>query len=261
MSGTAASRGARAASSARRGRVSRRPAAGSRLRAPGPTDRRGSGARELGVAGADFERAPERVAARLGALARVDVERRARHDRALEQTPRARHREQARDCGRARAVPEHGDLAGVAAERVDLVAHPLEPGAQVEQPEVRREEAERPEPVRERHDDQVAAAREPAPAHAGFAGRALGEAAAVHEDEYRARHAVEARRPEVEREAVLALLRRALARQRREARGVLRRRRRRLAALAHPGHGSAAAGARSRSAPIGGARTARRGTR
>ena len=148
--------------------------------------------------------------------------------------PRARHREQARDRGRARAVPEQRDLAGVAAERVDLVAHPLEPGAQVEQPEVRREEAERPEPVRERHHDQIAAAREPAPAHARLAGRALGEAAAVHEDEHRPRHAVEARRPEVEREAVLALLRRALAGQRREVRGVLRRRGRGLAALAHP---------------------------
>ena len=129
----------------------------------------------------------------------------------------ARHRHQHGHLPPAARLPEDGDPAGIASERRDVVAHPLERGHDVEHPDAaRRREIiagqlrqvggpEDVEAVIDRHHHHVARG---AQVDAVVGGRGSGsgaEASAVQPDHDRAPPAVaRSRRPDIEEQAVLA---------------------------------------------------------
>ena len=137
-------------------------------------------------------------------------------DRAMEQALAGRHRHHGRDLSAAAGLAEDRHVARVAAELADIVAHPFERRDEIEHAgvgSVRKlrqqlaeiKEAERIQPMVNRHHDHVAAPRQPrAVEHAAGAGEG-GEIAAVEPDHHRALAAVaQAGRPDVQSETVLA---------------------------------------------------------
>ena len=154
-----------------------------------------------------------------GRIARIaDAQHRAAlDDRAVEEPLGVGHREQGRDLPSAAGLAEHGHPGRVAAERLDVVAHPLEGGDDVEHARAagRREvaagqlgEVRRPEDVEavvEGDDDHVAPVAQVDAVVGAGRPRAGAEAAAVQPHHDRVPAAVaEPPRPHVEEEAVLA---------------------------------------------------------
>ena len=95
----------------------------------------------------------ERVEHALGDARRLDAARHvmrsaALRDRALEQPARGGQREQRRDAHRARGLTEQRDLPGIAAERLDVLAHPAQRGELIAQPVVRIGRRSRPRRAR-----------------------------------------------------------------------------------------------------------------
>ncbi len=92
---------------------------------------------------------------------REEGARRALRDGSAEEPGRPGHREQRRDAPAAGRLAEDGDPVGVAAERADVVAHPLQRCDQVEEPTVGGPaldvaEPFQPDPVVEGHEDDTA---------------------------------------------------------------------------------------------------------
>ena len=173
-------------------------------------------AHRRGVLGREPERVEEPLRDLRGLLlAGHVVQRSALEDRAVEQPARGGRREQRSHAHAARGLAEDRHVPGVAAERGDVLAHPFERADLVAQAEVRVDaaraqlgvvqEAERAEPVVDRHDDHVAAPREPRAVVEEGRARAHHERAAVDPDHHRAALRVGRGRPDVEREAVLRL--------------------------------------------------------
>ncbi len=82
-------------------------------------------------------------------------------DRALEQPPGSRHREQRADGHRARGLAEDGDASGISAESGDIVVHPFQGRDLIEQGDighvVEEEESFGAQPVVERDEDHSVA--------------------------------------------------------------------------------------------------------
>ena len=154
----------------------------------------GSGSAELGE---------QRVAHRCGALGVERVERRAAlHDRTAEQSAGERRSAEVEHDAAARRFAEHGDAFGIATERGDVVADPLECRDRVAEPAVgdtadvaRVEEAERAEPVVARDDDDVLFRAEPRAVVRGLRRGADGERAAGKPHEHRPRQLMCRRAP------------------------------------------------------------------
>ena len=127
-------------------------------------------------------------------------------------------RHQCADAHAPRRLAEDGHTTRIAAESLDVVAHPLERLYLVEQSLVARrrhaaagdfaqvDEAERPEPVVDRHHHCVAAPRKGGAVVDRRAAGAAGEAAAVDPHQHGPLAIVEAGGPHVEIEAVLVTL-------------------------------------------------------
>ena len=142
--------------------------------------------------------------------------RRALGDRPVEQAAGSGYRHQRRHRDAARRLAEDRHVAGVAAERGDVVAHPLQRRDLVAEAEVRVErplgggiagdvgEAERAEPVVERDVDDVAGAGERVPGVPRHGRRPDAERAAVDPHHHGPRRAGRRRRDHVDRQAVFA---------------------------------------------------------
>ena len=152
-----------------------------------------------------------------GALARVRRGgRRALGDRPVEQAAGSGYRHQRRHRDAARRLAEDRHVAGVAAERGDVVAHPLQRRNLVAEAEVRVErplgggiagdvgEAERAEPVVERDVDDVAGADERVPGVPRHGRGSDAERTAVDPHQHGPRRAGRRRRDHVGRQAVFA---------------------------------------------------------
>ena len=137
------------------------------------------------------------------------------HDGLVEQALGARHGEEGADLSAAARLAEDRDVAGIAAEAGGMLAHPFERGDEIEQAGIARlgealavrrqvEMAEDVEPVIDRDDHDVVAPREVHAVVARRVGRAVGEGAAMQPDQDRALAVVEAGRPDMQRQAVLA---------------------------------------------------------
>ena len=109
-------------------------------------------------------------------------------------------------------LPRDRDLVRIASEAGDVVVHPSQRGLLVGQAVIAdvarraerrmREETQRTQPVVDRHDDDVAAARQPA--RVVDVTAAVDEPAAVDPHHHRPRFARRRWRPHIERQAVLA---------------------------------------------------------
>ena len=175
---------------------------------------------EQGVDGVLLLRAeqPDQLRGPAGrALARVRRGgRRALGDRPVEQAAGGGYRHQRRHRDAARRLAEDRHVAGVAAERGDVVAHPLQRRDLVAEAEVGVErplgrgvagdvgEPERAEPVVERDVDDVAGAGERVPGVPRHGRRPHAERAAVDPHHHRPRRAGRRRRDHVDRQAVFA---------------------------------------------------------
>ena len=124
------------------------------------------------------------------ALAQPD-RRAALHDGAMEQPARRRHRQQRADLAAAAELAEDRDVARIAAEAVDVVAHPFQCGDHVQRAgiagrgEIRAadrrqvEEAEDVQPLVHGDDDHVATLGQPRALQPGDVRGAVGERAAM----------------------------------------------------------------------------------
>ena len=152
----------------------------------------GSAARPLDVV--DVERRAQRLRDEGAALG---VERAvgdpALDDQTREQSGRRPRREQMDPEPAAGRQPEHRHLRGVAAERGDVLAHPLQRGDGIVQPEVRDvatdrarvEESERAEAVVRGDDHDVLLRREPGAVVAALRRRSEHERTTVEPDHHR----------------------------------------------------------------------------
>jgi hypothetical protein len=171
--------------------------------------------RNIGAIAADRrgERIPLRVGRLRGEVQRVGA-RAALDDRAREQAAAAGHGELRAHAPRACGLAVDRDVARIAAERGDVALDPRQRRALVEEPDGRqglapllsgeralRQEAERAEPVVDRHDDRVRAPRQPGTVEQLVAAAAAIERAAVDPDQHR--QVRPARRPHVEVQAIL----------------------------------------------------------
>ena len=135
----------------------------------------------------------------------------------MEQPARFRHREQHADFAAAARLAENRDIAGIAAEPLDIVAHPFERGDEIEGAGVAgmrialaadRREIEMPEYVEaviDRDDNDIAAPRQIGAVGDRAVGRAEMKRAAMQPHHDRALAAVGARRPDMQVEAFLRL--------------------------------------------------------
>ena len=138
-------------------------------------------------------------------------------DRAVEELAGARRTEKCADAHGACRLTEDRHLAGIAPEAVDVVAHPLESGDLIAQAGVagvtellaadpaQMHVAQRAQAVVDRDHHDVAAARQVLPFVDGGGTRADQKATAVDPHQDRTPRTVEARRPDIEGEAVLGL--------------------------------------------------------
>jgi hypothetical protein len=147
--------------------------------------------RELGRI-ADAELLQHRVGQRIGALARREAHRRARLDhRAVEEALRGRHDQERADLSAAARLAEDRDVAGIAAKRGDVVAHPTERRDHVERAGIARPReafaadvfqmqiAADVEPVVDADHDDIAALGEVGAVGDRAVARAIGERAAM----------------------------------------------------------------------------------
>ena len=169
--------------------------------------------------GADTEVLEHRVGVGACGLGRVRFEQRAAHRaRAVEQTLRRRHPEQAGDLAAATGFAEDRHVRRIPAELSDVVAHPLERGDDVEHADVAGigelvtemrhvEEPEHTEAMVHADDHHVVVAGEVGEVVERPRRRPDGHAAAVQPHEHRTRRAVtDPRRPHVQHETVFARL-------------------------------------------------------
>jgi len=143
--------------------------------------------------------------------------RSALQDRLVEEAPRRGHAEQRADTHRASGLAEDRDILGISAERVDVVAHPLEGGDLVSDPDIRGraivpvakgspiEEAEHTQPVVDRDNHDVASIGHSSAVIERGRSRSEDECTAVNPDENGTTRVVTSRRPDVQVEAVLTL--------------------------------------------------------
>ena len=157
-------------------------------------------------------------------LHRVLVRRQTKHgsaldDRAMEQPFRARHRHQRRDFSAASGLTEDRDEIRIAAESVDVVAHPLERGDDVEQADAARQRevgthrvaeirvAEHVQPMIRCHDHDVVRVREAGAVENASGAGAARKSAAVQPHHHRPlASVVQTRREDIQHETVFALL-------------------------------------------------------
>ena len=137
-------------------------------------------------------------------------------DRLVEQPLGARHPKQRADLSAAARLAEDGDIARIAAQAAGMLVHPLQRRHEIENARVSRrgealvagareiEVAEDIEPVVDRDDDDIIAPREAAAVIPGRVGRPVGEGAAMQPDHDGTLRRVEARGPDVQRQAILA---------------------------------------------------------
>ena len=135
----------------------------------------------------------------------------------MEQPARFRHREQHADFAAAARLAENRDIAGIAAEPLDIVAHPFERGDEIEGAGVAgmrialaadRREIEMPEYVEaviDRDDNDIAAPRQIGAVGDSAVGRAEMKRAAMQPHHDRALAAVGARGPDMQVEAIFCL--------------------------------------------------------
>ncbi len=173
----------------------------------------------VAVAARDAEFLQHGFGQRVGALAGRDPDRGAALDHgAVEQAARRRHRQQDADLPAAARLAEDRDIAGIAAERLDIVAHPFERGDEVEHPGIAGmrvalaadigevQKAEDVEAMVDADHDDIAAPRQVGAVGHRAVARAVGEGAAMQPDHDRPLRAVaDAGRPDVQRQAILAL--------------------------------------------------------
>ena len=153
----------------------------------------------------------------LGGGLDVDGQRRAAlHRGSVEQPAGGRHHAQHRHGGGARRLAEDRDVGGVAPERADVVLHPPKRFDAVEEPPAPEglalgrqrgmsEEAEGAEAVVDGHDDDVAVGRQGGALVQRAGTGPAAEGAAVDPHHHGSRLPAGARRPDVERQALLVL--------------------------------------------------------
>ena len=139
-------------------------------------------------------------------------------DGLVEQSLRSRHRQQRGNFRAAAGVAEDRHVVRVPAELRDVIPHPAQPRDKIKLADIGRgracrheiaeiEIAEEIEPVVDRHDHDVVTIGQPQPFRKAIGARADRQAAAMRPEHHRALAAVvEARCPDVEDEAILALI-------------------------------------------------------
>ena len=137
-------------------------------------------------------------------------------DGLVEQPLGARHGQQRAHLPAAAGLAEDRDIARIAAEAAGMLAHPFQRRDQVEHTGIaglgealaaRLRQIEMAEDVQamvDRHDHDIVALREPGAVVARRVGRAVRERAAMQPDHHRAPRVVEAGRPDMQRQAILA---------------------------------------------------------
>ena len=144
--------------------------------------------------------------------------RAALEDGAPEQSLGAGHGQQRGNAHRASRLAEHRDVAGIAAESSDVVAHPGQGGDLVKQADVRVfvagiQEAVGADPVIDRHADDPVSCETAAVVPGRRPGAVELEHAARNPDHHRMAGRDRGRRPDIQRQAVLSTVRQLLEEQ------------------------------------------------